>query len=100
MQPTAFKDQNVVYAKDQPEYLPLPAWQQEKDPKGTVVCCWKATFIERLRILFTGRLYLSLRILFTGRLSLSLLSFNKPLTPNRIYAEKPIKYFKENNHAS
>ena len=25
MKPIEFKDQNVVYAKDQPEYLPLPA---------------------------------------------------------------------------
>lgn len=82
MKPITFKESNVTYAKNQPPYLPLPAWQK-KDERGTVVCCWKADFLERLRILFTGRVYLSM------------LTFNKPLTPNRIYAENPVKYFEE-----
>ena len=82
MIPVNFKENNIEFAKDQLPYLPLPAWKKPDDEKGTVVCCWKASLKERLQILFTGRLYLSL------------LSFNKPLTPNRIYAENPIKYFK------
>lgn len=81
MKPIKFKGSNIVFAKDQPEYLPLPAWRKPNDSQGVVVSCWKATFKERLKILFTGRLYLSL------------LTFNKPLTPNRIYAENPIQYF-------
>ena len=80
MKPVKFKESNIIYAKNQQPYLPLPAWQKNDD-KGTIVCCWEVTFIERLRILFTGRLYLSM------------LTFNKPLTPNRIYAENPVKYF-------
>ncbi len=83
MIPIKFKESNIVFAKNQEPYLPLPAWKKPDDDKGTIICCWQATLKERLKILFTGKLYLSL------------LSFNKPLTPNRIYAENPIKYFKE-----
>ena len=81
MKPITFEDCNTTFAKDQPAYFPLPAWKKKDDEKGTIVCCWQATFIERLRILFTGKLYLSM------------LTFNKPLTPNRIYAENPVNYF-------
>lgn len=83
MKPIKFKETNTTFAKGQPQYFPLPAWKQKDDSKGTVVCCWSATLMERIRILFTGRLYLSL------------LTFNKPLTPNRIYAENPVRYFIE-----
>ena len=81
MKPIKFKGSNTIFAKNQQPYLPLPAWVKPDDDKGTVICCWKANLIERLRILFTGKLYVSL------------LSFNKPLTPSRVYAENPIKYF-------
>jgi hypothetical protein len=83
MKPIKFKGSNIVFAENQKPYLPLPAWKKPNDEKGTVICCWKATIKERFIILFTGKLYLSM------------LSFNKSLTPNRIYAENPIKYFKE-----
>lgn len=69
MKPIEFKHQNTVYAKDQPEYQPLPALKIE-GPEGHVVSCWKMTFLERLKVLFTGRVWLSL------------MSFNKPLTPS------------------
>jgi hypothetical protein len=81
MKPIKFKGSNTIFAKNQKPYLPLPAWVKSDDEKGTTVCCWQANLIERLKILFTGKLYVSL------------LSFNKPLTPNRVYAENPIKYF-------
>lgn len=68
MIPKTFKEVNVVFAKDQPEYLPLPAFRKES-PEGEVVTCWKLSWRERLRILFFGELWLSM------------LTFNKPLTP-------------------
>ena len=83
MNPIEFKGCNVTFAKDQPEYLPLPAYRVPDDPHGEVICCWKATLLERFRILFVGKIYLSLW------------TFNKPLTPNRITAENPLKYNKE-----
>lgn len=69
MKPVEFKHQNVVFAKDQPEYQPLPALRIES-PTGEVVSCWKLSFKERVKIVFTGRVWLSL------------MSFNKPLTPS------------------
>ena len=71
MKPVEFKHQNIVFAKDQPEYLPLPALRID-GPNGEVVSCWKLTFKERFKIVFTGRVWLSL------------MSFNKPLTPSFI----------------
>lgn len=68
MKPINFKEANVVFAKDQPEYQPLPAYRIDS-PKGEVVSCWKLSFRERLRLLFTGKLWIQL------------LSFNQALTP-------------------
>lgn len=75
MKPVTFKEQNVVYAKDQPEYMPLPAFKNDS-PKGEVVSCWKLSFRERLRMLFTGKLWVCL------------LSFNNPLTPSFFTTKK------------
>lgn len=69
MKPVNFKGQNVVFAKDQPEYQPLPALKLDT-PEGEVISCWKLSFKERVKILFTGRIWLSL------------MSFNKLLTPS------------------
>lgn len=75
MSPIEFKEQNVVYAKDQPEYLPLPAFKSD-DPLGQVISCWELSFTERLRILLTGKLWMSLA------------SFHKPLTPSFLTTKK------------
>lgn len=69
MKPVTFPESNVVYAKDQPEYQPLPAFKNDS-PNGEVISCWKLSFRERIQILFTGKLWVSL------------MTFNKPLTPS------------------
>jgi hypothetical protein len=69
MRPVKFKHQNVVFAEDQPEYQPLPALRIE-GPEGIVISCWKMSFKERVKVLFTGKVWLSL------------MSFNNPLTPS------------------
>jgi hypothetical protein len=71
-----FPEQTVVIAKHQPQYIPLPA-HQFKDENGTIACCWQLTFWERVRILFTGRLWHLV------------LTFNQPLQPQRLQVEKP-----------
>lgn len=75
MKPIEFKEQNVVYAKDQPEYIPLPGHKVDS-PKGEFIFCMKLTFKERLRLLLTGKLWCSL------------LTFNKPLTPSFFSTKK------------
>lgn len=68
MKPIEFKEMNIIIAKDQPEYLPLPALI---DLRGKVISCWKVTLKERIILLFTGKLFLSQ------------LAFNQPLQPLR-----------------
>jgi hypothetical protein len=75
MKPIEFKEQNVVFAKDQKEYIPLPAFKNDS-PQGEVVSCWKLSFVERLRLLLTGKLWVCL------------LSFNNPLTPSFFTTKK------------
>ena len=79
MKPVEFKHQNIVFAKDQPEYQPLPALRIDS-PEGEVVSCWKLSFKERIKIVFTGRVWLSL------------MSFNKPLTPSYLAVNRKEVY--------
>ena len=69
MKAVKFKEHNIVIAKDQPEYTPLPAMIDSRYKQVPVLSCWKMSFRERLVALFTGRVWLSL------------LTFGKPLQP-------------------
>lgn len=71
-----FPEQTVVIAKDQPQYNPLPA-HSFGDAQGRIACCWRLSFCERLRVLFTGTIWHEI------------LTFNQPLQPQRLSAEKP-----------
>jgi hypothetical protein len=75
MIPTTFKDQNCVFAENQPEYQPLPALKIN-DKYGSVITCWKMSFKERIRAFITGKIWISEA------------SFNKPLTPISAMADK------------
>ena len=71
-----FKECNFEYAKDQPEYLPLPCYRY-KD--GEVVSCWSLDWKERLKVLFSGKIFLSI------------LTFNHPLQPQKISVDNPVR---------
>ena len=64
----------TVYAENQPEYKPLPVF---KDSDGAVLSRWKLSWRERLRVLFSGNIYLWV------------LTFNCPLQPVMLQIEKP-----------
>lgn len=68
MKPIEFKHQNIVFAKDQSEYQPLPALRIDSQG-GEVITCWQLSFKERIKILFTGVVWMSL------------MTFNKKMTP-------------------
>ena len=70
MKPIEFPEVNCTYAKDQPEYLPLPVFKSA-EPHGECISCWELTWRERIKLLFTGKMWLSM------------LTFHKPLTPVR-----------------
>jgi hypothetical protein len=76
MKPIKFEEINTVFAKNQPKYLPLPAY---KTIDGTVISCWKLNLKERLKLLFKGTIWLKM------------LTFNKPLQPHALSISCPLK---------
>lgn len=80
MKPIEFPEQNVIFAKDQPEYLPLPA---HKTADGEVISCWSLTLRERLKVLLRGQIWWSV------------LTFNQPLQPQCPFVDKPFVKAKE-----
>ena len=65
------KEEPILFAKDQPEYQPLPAYKY----KDNVLSCWNLSWKERLQVLFGGRIFLTLKV------------FGKPLTPSYISSD-------------
>lgn len=76
MKPIEFKEQNCVVAKEQPEYLSLPA---HKTDDGKVISCWKFTWWERLKVLWTGKMWFHVW------------TFNKPLQPQAPTLDYPFE---------
>ncbi len=68
-----FNECNVTFAEKQPEYQPLPSYKTED---GLVVSCWELSFLEKMKVLFTGKVWVGL------------LTFNKPLQPQLITVNK------------
>jgi len=54
MKPIEFPEQTIVWAANQPPYLPLPAYTDERE----TISLWALTWRERFRVLFTGRIWL------------------------------------------
>ncbi len=77
MTPIEFPEQSVIIAKDQPEYLPLPAHRFAGDYSGRIAFCWQLTWRERIAVLLRGILWHEV------------LTFNQPLQPQFITTEKP-----------
>lgn len=75
MKPIEFKEQNTVYGKGQENYNQLPA-HLNTSYQGEVTTCWKLSLKERLKLLFTGRVYLCL------------ITFNKPISPSNMSVNK------------
>jgi len=55
MKPINLKRFNTVIAKNQPEYIPLPA---HSSADGVITTCWELTLWERIKILINGYIYL------------------------------------------
>lgn len=68
MKPIDFPGVNFTFAKDQPEYQPLPVMYLQ-DQEGSVISCWELTDEEIETIVKSKRLYLKQ------------LTFYKPLQP-------------------
>ena len=73
MKAISFKDQTIEIAKDQPEYNTLPAHVGDE---GAVSTCWALSFWERVRVLFTGKIWHQQ------------LTFRSPYQPTRMSVKK------------
>ncbi len=65
----------IIYANDQPEYIPLPAHRQAD---GTVTTRWKLSWKERFEVLMGGCMWLQV------------LTFNRPLQPVKLSTICPL----------
>ena len=80
MKPIEFYGHNATFAKDQPEYLPLPALVADLEGGGqNVISCWKLTWRERVKLLFTGRLWIN-SLMFGSSLQPILPEVDRPFT--------------------
>ena len=77
MEIVKFKEHNIVFGEGQFEYQPLPAFHDQTDPTGKIVCCWKLSLIERVKVLFTGIVWHEI------------LTFRRPLQPQMLHIHKP-----------
>lgn len=75
MKAIEFKEQNTEIAKNQDEYLTLPAYKSD-DEYGTMITCQYLSLWERVKVLFTGKIWMSEW------------TFNKPITPRRFEVNK------------
>ncbi len=75
MKPVTFKGQTTTYAKDQDQYMDLPA---HLTADGEVTSCWRGSLWERLLFIVTGKMWVTM------------LTFNKPLQPLRVSARGTI----------
>lgn len=75
MKPSEFPEQNLVIAKDQPPYLPLPVFVDYDT--AHVTSCWTMNWRERIRAALTGRVYVTI------------LTCGHPLQPQIVSTEAP-----------
>ena len=78
MKPIQFPEHNKVYAEHQPEYIPLPVYEDDEQG-GRVFHCWKLTFWECCKIWFTGKLWINV------------LNFHQPLQPIKPMVDNPFR---------
>jgi hypothetical protein len=75
--PVAFPEVNTILGKDQPEYQPLPA---HRSPEGIIVTCWRMTWWERIKALWTGQVW-ARQLTFGDPLQPQILGVDKPFEP-------------------
>lgn len=71
-----FPQQNTVIAKNQPEYLPLPA-KLSGHEDGLMAVCYRLTFWEIVKLIFTRKLWIET------------LTFHRGVTPIRPSVHEP-----------
>jgi len=76
MRPIKPHGYDAVFGQGQDEYIPLPVYRHD-DSWKCVSACWYLNWRERIKVLFTGRIYTTLP------------TFGKPLTPQKVAVDNP-----------
>jgi hypothetical protein len=88
MTPTKFKQQNAELQKPSEmtdeECSPLPVWRDAPLRTSLYISCWRMSWRERLRALFTGRVWLWCHSFAHPPIALDV---NHPF-PKRVFAAK------------
>lgn len=77
MKPIEFKEMNIVFGSNQPEYIPLPG---HMDEEGVFTFCVELTEDEIIEMVRTRKLWLQT------------LTFNNPLQPVRLSSKRPQEF--------
>jgi hypothetical protein len=87
-----FPGHNTVIAKTQKEYMPLPAYREPeygKNTRGVLTCCWQLTWRERLKLLWSGKVWHTV-LTFWEPLQPQLLEVDRPANiPTQRYTNRP-----------
>jgi hypothetical protein len=84
VKPITFVEQTCTYARNQPPYIPLPAY---RTTDGRVIACWHMSWRERVTVLLTGRVWSSL-MTFGSPPQPQLLQTNYPFERDKAKGEK------------
>ena len=82
MNPIEFKQQTGIAAEHQDEYRNLPMYRNETN----IISCWKMTWKERVKVFFTGVVWLNL-----------LQHQSQPITPSLLQVENPFEHHQPKN---
>lgn len=74
MKPIEFTDDMKTFGRNQQEYNPLPALDIDD---GMILICWRLSFLERIQILFSGRIWHIVK------------TFGLPLQPILLLTKRP-----------
>jgi hypothetical protein len=77
--PSSPQFKEIVLAKDQKEYFPLPVAVIGYQDTTSLISCYKLSLRERMQILFSGKVWWEQ------------LTFGKRLQPQKMYVSEPLK---------
>lgn len=72
-----FPEVTDIFAKNQPQYRPLPCFRYPNDKEGKIVCCWQLSLRDRIIVMLRGKTWHQV-LTFNGRLQPQLLMIDKP----------------------
>ncbi len=90
MQPIEFPEQNLVFAKDQPEYQPLPVFYNRESANGEVISAWKLSEEELKQINETGVIWFNMYTFHKPPMPIYLTTKKEEVINDDVIPKKPV----------